>query len=323
MAARRGLLALLSSTTKDYEEVLAYVRSQRMSSKSLRRIVDELGIKHEDDLDEELSVPDLCELLTGHGKRGQSDHPAELSTPRDTNGQNSESEPEGENPGTLTCMPPRDEKMITSLLSKITRLVSITNDLKTELHGLKTKSQVDNEMALSKDREQRLTNRLSVLEKMLSNHGEMVQKNNDGIKSIESSLAASKEAVSRTDGKAMREERPRNTVSSLTTTTQQKTWADACKEETSDSESTLLSEAHGSKIKKRKRKLMPSHSTSKGYPAQRQQRETGALEHWRSQSFTHGRWRTASTRTRNPSALKVQPSKSGSRKLATMNHSGS
>ena len=59
MAARRGLLALLSSTSKDYEEVLAYVRSQRMSSKSLRRIVDELGIKHEDDLDEELSVPDL------------------------------------------------------------------------------------------------------------------------------------------------------------------------------------------------------------------------------------------------------------------------
>ena len=118
-------------------------------------------------------------------------------------------------------------------------------------------------MALSKDREQRLTNRLSVLEKMLSNHGEMVQKNNDGIKSIESSLAASKEAVSRTDGKAMREERPRNTVSSLTTTTQQKTWADACKEETSDSESTQLSEAHGSKIKKRKRKLMPSSSTSK------------------------------------------------------------
>ena len=81
MAARRGLLALLSSTSKGYEEVLAYVRSQRMSSKSLRRIVDELGIKHEDDLDEELSVPDLCELLTGHGKRGQSDHPAELSTP--------------------------------------------------------------------------------------------------------------------------------------------------------------------------------------------------------------------------------------------------
>ena len=151
--------------------------------------------------------------------------------------------------------------MITSLLSTITRLVSITNDLKTELHGLKTK--FDNEMALSKDREQRLTNRLSVLEKMLSNHGEMVQKNNDGIKSIESSLAASKEAVSRTDGKAMREERPRNTVSSLTTTTQQKTWADACKEETSDSESTQLSEAHGSKIKKRKRKLMPPSSTSK------------------------------------------------------------
>ena len=70
-------------------------------------------------------------------------------------------------------------------------------------------------------------------------------------------------AVSRTDGKATREERPRNTVSSLTTTTQQKMWADACKEETSDSESTQLSEAHGSKIKKRKRKLMPSHSTSK------------------------------------------------------------
>ena len=43
--------------------------------------MDELEIKHEDDLDEELSVPDLCELLTGHGKRGQSDHPAELSTP--------------------------------------------------------------------------------------------------------------------------------------------------------------------------------------------------------------------------------------------------
>ena len=136
--------------------------------------MDELGIKHEDDLDEELSVPDLCELLTGHGKRGQSDHPAELSIPRDTNGQNSESEPEGENPDTLTCMPPRDEKMITSLLSTITRLVSITNDLKTELHGLKTK--FDNKMALSKDREQRLTNRLSVLENMLSNHGEMVQK---------------------------------------------------------------------------------------------------------------------------------------------------
>ena len=136
MAARRGLLALLSSTSKDYEEVLAYVRSQRMSSKLLRRIVDELGIKHEDDLDEELSVPDLCELLTGHGKRGQSDHPAELSIPRDTNGQNSEPEPEGENPGTPSCMTPRDEKMITSLLSTITRLVSITNDLKTELHGL-------------------------------------------------------------------------------------------------------------------------------------------------------------------------------------------
>ena len=221
--------------------------------------MDELGLKHEDDLDEELSVPDLCELLTGHGKRGQSDHPAELSIPRDTNGQNSEPEPEGENPGTPSCMTPRDEKIITSLLSTITRLVSITNDLKTELHGLKTK--FDNEMALSKDREQRLTNRLSVLEKMLSNHGEMVQKNNDGIKSIESSLAASKEAVSRTDGKAMREERPRNTVSSLTT--QQKTWADACKEETSDSESTQLSEAHGSKIKKRKRKLMPSSSSSK------------------------------------------------------------
>ena len=87
--------------------------------------MDELGIKHEDDLDEELSVPDLCELLTGHGKRGQSDHPAEFSIPRDTNGQNSESEPEGEKPGTLTCtcMPPRDEKMITSLLSTITRLV--------------------------------------------------------------------------------------------------------------------------------------------------------------------------------------------------------
>ena len=127
-----------SSTSKDYEEVLAYVRSQRMSSKLLRRIVDELGIKHEDDLDEELSVPDLCELLTGHGKRGQSDHPAELSIPRDTNGQNSEPEPEGENPGTPSCMTPRDEKMITSLLSTITRLVSITNDLKTELHGLKT-----------------------------------------------------------------------------------------------------------------------------------------------------------------------------------------
>ena len=59
----------------------------------------------------------------------------------------------------------------------------------------------------------------------------------------------------------MREERPRNTVSSLTT--QQKTWAEACKEETSDSESTQLSEAHGSKIKKRKRKLMASSSTSK------------------------------------------------------------
>ena len=207
------------------------------------RIVDELGIKHKDDLDEELSVPDLCELHTGHGKRGQSDHLAELSIPRDTNGQNSESEPEGENPGTL--MTPRDVKMITRLLSTITRLVSITNDLKTELHGLKAK--FDNEMALSKDREQRLTNRLSVLEKMLSNHGEMVQKNNDGIKSIKSSLAASKEAVSRTDGKAMKEERPRDTVSSLTT--QQKTWPDACKEETSDSDSTQLSEAHGSKIK--------------------------------------------------------------------------
>ena len=174
MAARRGLLALLSSTSKDYEEVLAYVRSQRMSSKSLRRIVDELRIKHEDNLDEELSVPDLCELLTGHGKRGQSDHPAELSIPWDTNGQNSESEPEGENPGTLTCVTPRDEKMITSLLSTITRLVSITNDLKTELHGLKAK--FDNEMALSKDREQRLTNQFYVLEKMLSNHGEIVQK---------------------------------------------------------------------------------------------------------------------------------------------------
>ena len=38
---------------------------------------------------------------------------------------------------------------------------------------------------------------------------------NDGIKPTKSSLTASKEAVSRTDGKATRQERPCNTVSSL------------------------------------------------------------------------------------------------------------
>ena len=50
---------------------------------------------------------------------------------------------------------------------------------------------------------------------MLANQAEMVGMNNDGTKSIESSLTASKEAVSCTDGKATKQERPRNIVSSL------------------------------------------------------------------------------------------------------------
>ena len=187
MAARQGLLALQSSAGKDSDQatkaVLAYARAHHMSSKSLRRVLKDLGTP-EDDIDDDLSVEGLCSLLatqSGHDAEADAE---ELRTTENCEGEGGNSTVDQSH---VDARAHAQRSLPDTVLCMFTKLVKIS-DMQDVILDLKSSFKA--EMAVARDREQRLVNRISHLEKMLKEQSETEEKASDLLKSLDGSTTS-------------------------------------------------------------------------------------------------------------------------------------